>query len=148
MLSWFVLLLNEEYSFKLLPVCIQITHVWLLCECRSTLKAAGISAVKTKRPAEGVWGEWGTTWISDRRVRSWLELSVLLSGRKSGRRTGREGGPQRALLSSLQGLYSTELICCEMCKCCLDWCLVCIGDWEEEWGWWSWSVEGVCGEAM
>lgn len=34
-----------------------------------------------------------------------------------------DGSPQRVLLSSLQGLSSTELICCEMCKCCLDWCL-------------------------
>lgn len=40
--------------------------------------------------------------------------------------------PLRALFSSLQELRSTELICCEMYKCCMDWCLVCIVDWGEE----------------
>lgn len=38
----------------------------------------------------------------------------------SGRLKEVEGDGQRLLLSSLQGLFSTELICCEMRLHCLD----------------------------
>lgn len=96
-----------------------------------TPMALGISAAETM-PTEGVWGtrkgmnQWNK---SETRV---FELSILRSGWEDGKKKNERGGPQCMLLSSLQGLCSTELICCEMCKYCLDWCLVCRRDGEEE----------------
>lgn len=66
------------------------------------------------------------------------------AGRRGLRKEQENGGPQRVLLSSLQGLCSAELICCEMCKRFVDRCLVCSGDWvKEEASGWVWR--SVCG---
>lgn len=127
------MLLIGEYSIKLLPTQIQNICVVLLCEPRTSRHADGcrdFSAVRT-RPAEGDrrtrndMNQWAKEWEAGC---SWMCCWV---GGRLGDGEG-DGGPQRALLSSLQGLCSTELICCEMCKHCLDWCLVCTGDWKEE----------------
>ena len=142
------MLLIGEYSIKLLPARIHNTCVVLLCEPRTSRHGDGcrdFSAART-RPAEGDrrtrndMNQWAQEWGAGC---GWMCCWV---GGRLGDGEG-DGGPQRALLSSLQGLCSTELICCEMCKHCLDWCLVCTGDWKEEQGDGE-VVEGIRGEAM
>lgn len=102
-----------------------------LCACAAVVSGTGALWHVMGRNAEGIWG---MTWITERGVNGWLEETL-------------EGwemwGPQRALLSSLQGLSLTEFISVEM------WMGWSQGGWEEEGAvlmQWGGSVRMQCHE--
>lgn len=66
------------------------------------------------------------------RLREELEMDEELSGKKNGRRRSSTESVPRLY----SGLFPTELIHCE--KCCLAWCIVCIG----------YQGGGVCGDSV
>lgn len=127
------LYINEEWRIQLLPLQIQNTHVVLLCEAWAMWHTDGLRDFGSRDDAN--WGSLGNKEGHESMKYEWdacfwVEHTAEWVG--GWEKKEWEGGPQCMLLSSLQGLCSAELICCEMCKYCLDWCLVCRRDGEEE----------------
>lgn len=127
------LYINEEWRIQLLPLQVQNTHVVLLCEAWAMWHTDGLRDFGSRDDAN--WGSLGNKEGHESMKYEWdacfwVEHTAEWVG--GWEKKEWEGGPQCMLLSSLQGLCSTELICCEMCKYCLDWCLVCRRDGEEE----------------
>lgn len=89
-------LLNAEYSTKLLPVRLQNAHVVFLCGAWALRRTNGCRDF-CSREGEASWRcRWNKEWHESmkRRVKSRLELSVPLRGRKNNRRRKRWGSTE------------------------------------------------------